>query len=114
MCYEGGGSKGEYRKKTTPVNSFSPNPWGLYNVHGNVSEWTQDCWSWNAGNKGNPGDGSARTSETRISASMDCGRRVLRGGSWIHTPSFLRAAKRDRNDSTFRSDSVGFRIARTL
>jgi formylglycine-generating enzyme required for sulfatase activity len=36
--YRGGGSKGEYRKRTVPVDSFEPNPWGLYNVHGNVRE----------------------------------------------------------------------------
>jgi formylglycine-generating enzyme required for sulfatase activity len=55
----GGGPKGEFRGRTVPVDTFEPNPWGLYNVHGNVGEWTEDCW--NDSNKGNPGDGSART-----------------------------------------------------
>ena len=70
--YEGGGSKGEYRQRTVAVDSFEPNPWGLYNVHGNVWEWTEDCW--NESNNGNRGNGTAQT-------TGDCGRRVVRGGS---------------------------------
>ena len=68
--------KGEYRKATVPVDSFEANPWGLYQVHGNVWEWTEDCW--NDSNTGNPGNGSART-------TGDCSRRVLRGGSWVNS-----------------------------
>ena len=51
---------GTYRGRTVPVDTFAPNPWGIFNVHGNVDEWMEDCW--NASNKGNPGDGSARGS----------------------------------------------------
>jgi formylglycine-generating enzyme required for sulfatase activity len=101
--YEGGGSRGEYRRRTVPVDSFGPNPWGLYNVHGNVWEWTEDCWS--ATNGGNPQDGSARE-------SGDCSKRSLRGGSWLSNPTNLRAASRlgdASGDSNF-----GFRVARTL
>jgi formylglycine-generating enzyme required for sulfatase activity/uncharacterized caspase-like protein len=106
MTYEGGGGKGENRQKTMPVDSFSPNPWGLYNVHGNVSEWTQDCW--NDSNKGNPGDGSART-------TGDCSRRVERNGGFGGVPAGLRAASRGAAaDERTHTTPRGFRVARTL
>jgi len=69
----------ENRERTLPVDSFEPNPWWLYNVHGNIWELTEDCW--NDSNTGDPGDGRART-------TGDCGARVVRGGSWLHGPSW--------------------------
>jgi formylglycine-generating enzyme required for sulfatase activity len=102
--YKGGGSKGEWRQATVPVDRFSANAWGLYNVHGNVWEWTEDCWN---ASSGNPGDGSART-------SGDCGSRVLRGGSWYSIPRFLRSAGRLRFTPGNRNNDIGFRVARTL
>jgi formylglycine-generating enzyme required for sulfatase activity len=51
------GLKGEYRQKTVPVDSFAPNPWGLYQGHGNMMEWAEDCW--NDSYRGAPTDGSA-------------------------------------------------------
>jgi formylglycine-generating enzyme required for sulfatase activity len=96
---------GEYPQQLVPVDSFEANPWGLFNVHGNVWEWTEDCW--NDSNQGNPGDGSART-------SGDCTRRVVRGGSWVSNPQYLRAASRLRINAGIRDISVGFRLARTL
>jgi len=103
--YKGGGTKGEFRQQTVPVDSFEANRWGLFNVHGNVWEWTEDCW--NDSNQGNPGNGSART-------TGDCGRRVVRGGSWSNGPRALRAAVRSRGSSDGRGNGVGFRLARTL
>jgi formylglycine-generating enzyme required for sulfatase activity len=103
--YAGGGSRGEYRKRTMPVDSFEANPWGLYHVHGNVWEWTEDCW--NDSNAGNPGDGRART-------SGNCKLRVVRGGSWGSYPSILRAALRIGRDAIDRLSFEGFRVARTL
>jgi formylglycine-generating enzyme required for sulfatase activity len=106
-AYKGGGYKGEYRKHTVPVGSFDPNPWGLYNVHGNVWEWTEDCW--NDSNRGNPGNGGART-------TSDCSKRVVRGGSWRSDPRFLRSATRSNSYVSNRIFDYGggFRVARTL
>ena len=99
------GKQGEYRKETVPVDSFQPNPFGLYQVHGNVWEWTEDCYhdSYN----GAPLDGSAWT-------TGDCSRRVLRGGSWVDPPKNLRSAYRLRFITDFRSLIFGFRLGRTL
>jgi len=99
------GSKGEYQQRTMPVDSFQPNPWGLYQVHGNVREWTEDCYK--DSYAGAPMDGSAST-------SGDCNRRVLRGGSWYGYPQFLRSASRSRNTTDSRDDNIGFRLGRTL
>ncbi|HRF73533.1 MAG TPA: formylglycine-generating enzyme family protein [Accumulibacter sp.] len=81
------------------------NAFGLYDMSGNVWEWTEDCW--NGSYNGAPSDGSAWT-------SGDCGRRVLRGGSWYNEPQYARSAKRDRYGTTNRSIVNGFRLARML
>ena len=103
--YKGGGTKGQDRGQTVPVDSFEANPWGLFNVHGNVWERTEDCW--NDRNQGNPRNGSART-------SGDCTRHVIRGGSWVSYPQNLRAAGRIGVTTVGRDLNVGFRLARTL
>jgi formylglycine-generating enzyme required for sulfatase activity len=101
----GCGSEWDLRQ-TAPVGSFSANAFGLYDMHGNVHEWTQDCTHWNY--DGAPPDGSA------WETGDDCDTRVTRGGSWSSAPGFLRSALRDRNSSDARSDDLGFRVARTL
>ena len=101
----GGGEQGEYRNQTVPVGSFGPNGFGLYEVHGNVWEWVQDCWNKNY--DGAPSEGEAWETE-------NCGRRVLRGGSWSYAPQDLRSANRYGITSTLRINSVGFRVARAL
>jgi formylglycine-generating enzyme required for sulfatase activity len=99
----GGGPAGLYREKTLPVNSFNPNPWGLYQMHGNILEWVEDRWHDNY--SGAPSDGSAWT-------SGDNDYRVCRGGSWNYRPDWLRAAYREgRYNGTTKT---GLRIARTL
>ena len=93
------------RGQTTPVRTFAPNAFGLYDVHGNVWEWTEDCW--NGSYRGAPADGSPW-------GAGDCGRRVFRGGSWHYVPRLLRSAARSSYFTGFRFDSAGFRVARTL
>ena len=102
-----GSPKGEDSQATVPVNSFDANPFGLYNVHGNVWEWAQDCWHKNYA--GAPTDG--RAWET----SCDGKYRVLRGGSWFYIPAFLRSATRNRSGPGDENNFVvGFRLARDL
>lgn len=91
-------------ERTLPVGSFAANPWGLYDMHGNVWEWTQDCWSDDY--RGSPTDGSAWI-------SGDCGRLVVRGGSWTSTPKSLRAAARNYIEVGNRKNGSGFRVARS-
>ena len=92
-------------QRTAPVASFTANAFGLYDMHGNVWEWTQDCW--NGSYKGAPSDGTAWL-------SGNCGRRVLRGGSWYYFPNNLRSASRYYDSTGFRINSNGFRLARAL
>ncbi len=104
--YDGCGAKtGVYRAKTVPVGSLPANPWGLYEVHGNVWEWVQDRWHGNY--DGAPVDGSAWD-------RGDGSARVARGGSWRGEPRNLRSADRRRVRPGNRDGNLGFRLARTL
>lgn len=100
-----GGRRGQFPYQTAPVDTFEPNPWGLFQVHGNVFEWTEDCWKDDY--KGAPTDGSAWTGN-------DCASRVTRGGSWETFPRYLRSAYRERYIAVNRSPRYGFRVARKL
>ncbi|MEQ9326530.1 MAG: SUMF1/EgtB/PvdO family nonheme iron enzyme, partial [Rhodospirillales bacterium] len=93
------------KRGTTPAGSFSGNRFGIHDMHGNVWEWVEDCW--NDGYSGAPSDGSANL-------NGDCRLRVLRGGSWLDKPAYLRSALRFRRSPDIRVDNFGFRIARTL
>ncbi len=94
--------------KTVPVGKYRPNPFGLYQVHGNVMEWVADCWHENY--KGTPTDGGAWLQGD----GGNCSRRLLRGGSWLNGPRDLRSADRDWVTAVSRGNIIGFRVARTL
>ncbi len=91
-------------ERTVPVGSYPANAFGLHDMHGNVWEWTQDCW--NANYNGAPSDGSAWT-------AGDCGPRVLRGGSWVNSPRNLRSAVRFGGPVGYRIINSGVRVSRT-
>src|SRR5262249_37272914 len=108
--YDGGAAPGQSLRamsgqQTLPVDAFAANPWGLYQVHGNVSQWTEDCY--NDSYAGAPSDGSAWT-------EGDCTTHVLRGGSLVDYSRYLRAASRNGDPADIRTFDDGFRVARTL
>jgi formylglycine-generating enzyme required for sulfatase activity len=103
--YAGGGAKGEWRCGTVPVDTFAPNPWGLYQTHGNV--WEPCADHWNESTVEAPSDGSAWL-------SGDAARRVLRGGSWFNFPWSLRSAHRHGCYTYGRVAGFGIRVARTI
>lgn len=90
---------------TAPVGSFAPNRFGLYDMHGNVEEWVEDCW--NSSYRRAPTDGSAWL-------TGDCKRRVFRGGSWGGAPRHLRATSRGFGSKGIGGTMFGLRVARTL
>lgn len=90
---------------TAPAGSFEPNALGLYDVLGNVWEWTADCW--NDSYSDAPDDGSEWQ-------TGNCSVRMLRGGSWLTAPSTLRSAQRGRTHAGNRHTDLGFRVARTI
>ena len=101
---DGCGSK--WDREPAPVGSFAPNQFGLYDMVGNVFEWTEDCI--HANYNGAPTDGSAWIK------GGDCSNRILRGGSWNDTPDGLRSASRSGSPADSRAITFGFRVGRTL
>ena len=87
------------------VGSFKPNPFGLYDMGGNVHQWVADCWHHNY--QGAPSDGSAWVEN-------DCLSRVIRSGSWKNDPSYVRPSNRDHYDATVRYPTHGLRVAYSL
>jgi formylglycine-generating enzyme required for sulfatase activity len=88
-----------------PVGSLKPNPWGLYDVHGNAWEWVEDCWTSNAAEI--PTDGSAFS-------RPGCEMGVIRGGSWAAGFGRSRSASRWPTPTAEHFHHVGFRVVRSL
>nr|VFJ49087.1 MAG: Formylglycine-generating enzyme, required for sulfatase activity, contains SUMF1/FGE domain [Candidatus Kentron sp. DK] len=97
---------GQSREKSVPARTFPANPWGLYEVHGNVWEWTEDCWHETYQ------DAPANGAPWGTKSGGDCSRRVVRGGAWYSPPVNLRSATRYRNAVNATLGNVGFRLAR--
>jgi len=91
--------------KTQPVGTKKPNAFGLYDMHGNVWQWVEDCYKDSYSDA--PTDGSAVTLK-------DCSRRVLRGGSWLNLRDGVRSASRNGSSTGSRINGIGFRVGRML
>lgn len=92
--------------QTVPVGSYPPNAFGLFDMHGNVTEWTQDCMD--TGYLGAPTDGSA-------ASGGDCSAKaILRGGSYVQLPDEARSAARSFGPRQLSNSGIGFRVTRAL
>jgi formylglycine-generating enzyme required for sulfatase activity len=88
--------------ETAPVGSFKPNQFGLFDMIGNVFQWTEDCF----------GDYAKAPSDGGAAVEKDCKSHVVRGGSWTAKPRFTRSGSRDTYPPKNRNDVTGFRLAR--
>jgi formylglycine-generating enzyme required for sulfatase activity len=92
-------------RQTAPVGSFPPNAFGLHDMHGNVWEWTADCYAPSYAGASAVGAPRRRTK---------CESYVVRGGGWSDRPQYLRSSIRYGDPPAYRGNYVGFRVARGL
>ena len=97
--WDGGAHDGNDSKQTVEIGQFSANPWGFFDMHGNVWEWVHD---WKANYPG----GALTDPVGPASGSY----RVVRGGSWSNGGADLRSAKRSSHPPSYRANSIGFRV----
>ena len=98
-CYD------HFAQRTAPAGTFLPNKFGVYDMHGNVWEWVEDCYHPNY-------ERAPKTGRAWVSG--DCRERVIRGGSWNSKPAELRSAYRQRREAHLQERTIGFRVARWL
>nr|VFK48603.1 MAG: Formylglycine-generating enzyme, required for sulfatase activity, contains SUMF1/FGE domain [Candidatus Kentron sp. TC] len=103
-----GAKTGISRGKTVPVGSLPTNPWGLREMHGNVWEWTTDCWHYDYEDA--PTDGSAWGKENK----GYCSERVVRGGGWGSGPRSVRSAVRSWDWANVATADLGFRLVKVI
>jgi formylglycine-generating enzyme required for sulfatase activity len=94
---------GLFREQTVPLNSSPPNPWGLYEMHGNVWEWCADVWQQHLS--------AEQATDPLNTVSEGDSTRVVRGGSWLSHGRNVRSARRYRHAPDFRHNYLGFRLA---
>ena len=87
---------------TRPVGSKYPNPWGLYDVYGNVWEWVQECWH---------DDYTGAPDDSRVWGGGDCSQRTLRGGGWSNRANYMESTARGSYSPTSEDVNNGFRVA---
>ena len=90
---------------TAPVGSFKPNAFGLYDMLGNVLEWTSDCLTVNQ---------TSAPEDTRARRAGDCNSQIDRGGAWTNSPKYVRAATQHSDLINARNVVLGFRLVREI
>jgi formylglycine-generating enzyme required for sulfatase activity len=112
---------------TSPIGSFPPNQFGLYDMNGNIMQWVEDCFNYPYSDK--PTDGSAYKEDVKLNltgefsnlnGTSSCSYHILRGGDFNDPPRYIRCASRNFAPQpgftleNYRNAAIGFRVARTL